>query len=86
MFYSLYAAGKIASFFSSFCEISFFTSRPGVVVTETEDVPRYNFSIFLLSSWANEKVISTITNNTTTMFLSDKIDFINGNKVSQNSV
>ena len=38
--------------------------------------PEYNFSIFLLSSWAREKVMSTITNRTTTKFFSDKIDFI----------
>jgi hypothetical protein len=30
----------------------------------------------LLSSWASEKVMSTITNRTTTKFLSDKIFFI----------
>ena len=38
--------------------------------------PAYILSIFLLSSWANEKMIRTITNKTTTMFLSDKIGFI----------
>jgi len=36
----------------------------------------YILSIFLLSSWAREKVISTITNNTTTKLRSDKILFI----------
>lgn len=38
--------------------------------------PLYILSIFLLSSCASEKVISTITNKTTTKFLSDKIFFI----------
>jgi len=39
--------------------------------------PEYIFSIFRLSSCANEKVISTSTKRITTMFLSDKIDLIN---------
>ncbi len=39
--------------------------------------PLYILSIFLLSSWAREKVMRTITNNTTTKFRSDKIFFIN---------
>ena len=39
--------------------------------------PLYILSIFLLSSWAREKVMRTITNNTTAKFRSDKIFFIN---------
>ena len=39
--------------------------------------PLYILSIFLLSSWAREKVMRTITNKTTAKFRSDKIFFIN---------
>ena len=38
--------------------------------------PVYIFSIFLLSSWAREKVMRTMTKSTTTKFFSDKIAFI----------
>ena len=38
--------------------------------------PVQTFSIFLLTSCASEKVINTITNKITTIFLSDKIAFI----------
>lgn len=47
-------------------------------VPVVEVVPIYCFTIFLLSSWANAKVISTMINKTTTRFLSDKIALICG--------
>ena len=41
-----------------------------------DPIPEYIFVIFLLSSWAREKVTSTIMNKITIKFFSDKIDFM----------
>lgn len=58
------------------------TSR---LVAVVECTPVCIRSIFLLSSCAREKVMSTSTKRKTTIFFSDKICFITGNTLQNSS-
>lgn len=59
-----------------------YSGATGVLSSASIDIavvvfaPIYILSIFFVSSWASENVMRTITNNTTTRFLSVKIFFI----------